>query len=74
MNMETEIRAALDAAHFENEYPHDFALNPIDIVNEILECAGISGYDEDSKEDQVKACAAVICWRDENYDKLKEVN
>jgi hypothetical protein len=75
MTIKDQIFSALNAAHLENEYPHNFENNPQDIVAEILECSGsFEGFDEENLEDMKEARAAVICWRDENYDKLKEVN
>ena len=37
MTIKDQIFSALNAAHLENEYPHNFGNNPQDIVAEILD-------------------------------------
>lgn len=59
-----QIWQALDAAHIENRYPHDFRAKSYDIVREIIEYSGLEHFDENSFLDVREACQAVITWRD----------
>lgn len=63
VSIATQIYAALNAAHIENGYPHDFDQPAGDVVLEIHEYHGIDGFDPDFRRDMAHGRLAVAGWR-----------
>jgi hypothetical protein len=66
MNIPQQIYCALDAAHKENKYPHDYARDPDDVVAEIHDWTGILNFDPEFMHDAATARVAVREWRKAN--------
>lgn len=66
MTIREQVRVALDAAHHENEYPHEYGWTTEAIVREIHDFSGIVDFDPENEKDMAEACGAVWLWRMEN--------
>lgn len=66
MNIAQQVYAALDAAHKENLYPHDYARDPGDVVAEIHDWHGIDDFDPEFSRDMAAGRVAVREWRKYN--------
>lgn len=63
MGIQKQVIAALNAAHHENQYPHEFDRAPADIVAEINDWSGIEGFNPENPKHARDAETAVRQWR-----------
>lgn len=65
MSIYDQVYDALDNAAA-NEYPHEFDMKPLDVVEQINDWSGIVGFDPNDSQHMSDGENAVFDWRRDN--------